>query len=308
MSWLGATGTNNPQAAVLCSSEYVPLNPVKPLYENGYTFNYLTLEHFMEKAHIHDGEIHIDRYAYDILLIDGRLRLDADIVKKIGHFVTQGGKMYRGSDFVGFMKKNVKLRSYFEGEAHGDLRTVHYTKSGCEFFLFVNEGETDINGHLITAISCAANDFDPFTGKINALVGEMTDGGFAYELELPAHTVKVIGFDPDSLPKLGKADEYSLLEIVSLAEGRMKFDHTPDENKTAVLSFVDIHDTAEITVNGEEAGRLIVRPYRCDITKFLHGGENEIEVKVTGSPANVYGKAVKTGFEGCTVRIYEKIK
>lgn len=305
MSWLGATGTNNPQAAVLCSSEYVPITSVKPLYEQGYTFNYLTLEDLMTKAHVHDGEIHIDRYEYDIVLIDGRLRLNTDIVKKIGQFVTEGGKMFRGTDFAGFMNKNVKKTSYFEGETHKNLRFTHYTKSGCEFFLFVNEGKEEIVGRFITDISCAAADFDPFTGKTSEMNAEMIDGGFAYAITIPAHSVKVIGMNPKALPNLGKIKKYTLMEIVSLSQGRMTFEYTPAENRMVKLSFTAIHDLAEVTVNGENAGRLMFMPYECDITQYLHDGKNEVAVEVIGSPANIYGKPVAVGFEGCTVRIYD---
>lgn len=305
MSWLGGAGTNNPHAAVLCSPEFVPSASVKSLYEQGYTFNYLTLEDFMERAHVHDGQIHIDRYLYDVLLIDGRLRLDAEIVKKIGQFVTEGGKMYRGSAFGEFMRKNVKKTSYFDGETHGNLRFTHYTKSGCPVFLFVNEGMDEITGRFITDLSCAAADFDPFTGKTSPITGEMVDGGFAYDLTVPAHSAKVIGMNPDALPTLGTPEKLTLAELTALSDGRMTFDYKPADNRVVRLSFTEIHDIAEITVNGENAGRLLFRPYECDITKFLHDGENEVSVAVTGSMANTYGKPVPVGFEGCTVRVYE---
>lgn len=306
MSWLGGAGTNNPHAAVLCSPEYTPVAPVRPLYEQGYTFNYLTLEDFMEKAHVHDGQIHIDRYLYDVVLIDGRLRLNADIVKKLGHFVTQGGKMYRGSAFGDYMSKNVKKTSYFEGETHGNLRFTHYTKSGCPVFLFVNEGMEEIRGRFVTDLSCAASDFDPFTGKTEPMTGEMVDGGFAYALTIPAHSAKVIGMNPDALPTLGSTAKMIQVELTALAEGRMTFDYKPTENRIVKLSFTGIHDIAEVTVNGEKAERLLFRPYECDITKYLQEGTNEVGVTMIGSLANRYGKPVPVGFEGCTVRVYEQ--
>ncbi len=306
MSWLGASGTNNPCAVVLCSSDYVPYTPVKPLYEQGYTFNYLTLEDFMEKAHIHDGEIHIDRYKYSLLLIDGRLRLNADIVLKIGKFITGGGVMYRGSDFIGAVKKNVKRGSYYEGDESGNIRFTNYTKSGCPFFLLVNEGATPSVGRLVTDIGCAAAEFDPFTGKTSPMCGEMIEGGFAYQIQIPPHSAKIIGMNPSALPHLGKNDAARLSEIVSLSRGRMTFDYKPAEGKTAKLMFDSIRDIADVTVNGEAAGRLIFMPYELDITDLLREGENTVSVKVTrGAPAEP-GKRTKAEFRGCTVRITEK--
>ena len=306
MSWLGAVGTNNPTAAVLCSDEYIPINPVAPLYENGYTFNYLSIEDFMEKAHVHDGKVRIDRYTYDTLLVDGRLRLDASIVTKIGQFTVEGGKLFHGSDFIGFMQKNLRRTSYFEGETGGKLRFIHYTKSGCPFFVMINEGNEKLTGALVTDIAAKAERFDPFTGKTSPLSAVMHDGGFAYPLTVGAHETIVIGMDPDSLPTLGEPEKVTLSEIVSLGDGRMTFDFTPEVGRHAVLSFTRIDEIADIAVNGRDAARMIFKPYEADITNLLHLGENTVEVSVTGSIANKYGKAVPAGFDGCTVRIYDK--
>ena len=306
MSWLSTAGTNNPHAALLCSSDHVPYIAVRPLYEQGYTFNYLTIEEFMDRAVVNNGKICIDRYEYDVLLIDGRQRLNPDIVKKIGHFVTQGGKMYRGSAFGDFMRKNVKKTSYFDGETQGKLRFAHYTKSGCDFFLLVNEGLETISGRLITDISCAAENFDPFTGETSPMYAELTEGGFAYAVTVPAHSVKVIGMNPKALPTIGTAKKQTVCELNALNAGRMKFDFKPAENRIVKLSFTEIHDIAEVRVNGEDAGRILFRPYEIDITKFVREGENEIEVEVTGSMANIYGNEVPVGVKGCTVRIYEE--
>lgn len=306
MSWLGASGTNNPVAAVLCSSDYVPYTPVKPLIEQGYTFNYLSLDDFMEKAHIHDGEIHIDRYKYSLLLIDGRLRLNADIVLKIGKFITGGGVMFRGSDFIGAVKKNVKRTTHFRCESGENIRFTHYTKSGCPFFLIVNEGITPVYGELVTDIGCAAAEFDPFSGKTTPITGEMADGGFAYSLRIPPHSAKVVGMNPGALPLLGERETERLSEIVALTKGRMTFDYKPAEGKRAVLMFDSVRDIADISVNGESAGRLIFMPYELDITDLLREGENTVSVKVTRGALPVNGKRTKAEFRGCTVRITEK--
>ena len=59
-------------------------------------------------------------------------------------------------------------------------------------------------------------------------------------------------------------------------------------------------------VNGEPAARLLFKPYECDITALLKDGENTVEVEMTPSMANTYGKPVPVGFDGAAVRIYEE--
>ena len=307
MSWLGSVGTNNPAAAVLCSDEYVPLDPVAPLYENGFTFNYLSIEDFMERAHIHDGTVRIDRYSYDTVLVDGRLRMDASIVKKLGQFTVEGGKLFHGADFLTFVRKNVRKSSYFEGETGGKLRSIHYTKSGCPFFVLINEGNDRIDGALVTDIPAKAYLFDPFDGSICEMTGEICDAGFSYRVSVGAHEAKVIGMDADALPLLGKPEERELKEIVSLCGDRMTFDFTPEVGRHASLSFTEINEIADISVNGEKTGRLIFKPYTLDITNHLHIGENTVGISLTGSIANRYGKPVPADYSGCTVRIYDRV-
>ncbi|MBQ8187710.1 MAG: hypothetical protein IJ037_12700 [Clostridia bacterium] len=306
MSWLNASGTNNPHCAVLCSPEYMPYTPVRELYQQGWTFNYLSLDDLMNKAAVEGDTIRMDRYIYDTILIDGRLRLNSSIVKKIGAFITSGGKMYRGSDFAGYMNKNGKKTTYFEGETGGNLRFTHITKSGTPFFLLINEGNDTITGRVITDLSGAAERFDPFTGKTEPMEALLADGGFAYPVTVHAHSAVVIGMNMGALPTIGEEKPAPrLTEIASLADGRMTFDYHPAEGRFAKLTFEAIHDIADVKVNGESAARLLFKPYECDITALLHDGENTVEVDVTPSMANTYGKPVKTGFDGAAVRIFE---
>ncbi len=292
MSWLNSSGTDNPVCAVLCTSEHVPYTPVKPLYEGGYTFNYLTVYDLMNKARISDGRICIDRYSYDILLIDSRLRLDAESVTKIGRFVTGGGRMYRGGDFASYLSKNVKKSTRFEGETGGNLRFTRITKSGCDFIVMINEGMERISGRLITDISCEADDFEPLSGKVTPIFCSLADDGFSYPIEVLPHSAKIIGMNPNALPRIGEQSECSLSEISALTEGRMTFDYRSGTGRRAVLCFADISRAADVFVNGEKAGRIIFMPYELDVTEYLRDGENKISVDTDK-------------FSGCTVRIYD---
>ena len=112
--------------------------------------------------------------------------------------------------------------------------------------------------------------------------------------------------NPNALPMIGEQPKERLSEIVSLTKGRMTFDYKPGEGKRAMLMFDSVRDIADISVNCENAGRLIFMPYELDITNLLTEGENTVSVKVTrGAPA-VNGKRTKAEFRGCTVRITEK--
>lgn len=290
MSWINTTGTNNPDACVLCSSDYVPRVPVEALYKNGYTFNYLTLDDFMSRARIDGGKISVDRYKYSVALIDQRLRISAEHVVKLGNFVTSGGLMYRGNDFGSFMERHVKKTSYFKGETYGNLRFLHLTKSGCPFFVLINEGARDIVGQLVTDLSCGGYLFDALSGDVSEMQCSICGGGFSYDVRVASHSSVVIGMDSGALPKIGKADERTLVEICALSPSRMTFDYSASCANRVVLTFESVRRTAVIRMNGKDAGRVIVRPYELDVTALAVDGSNSIEIDgdVTGASVRIY--------------------
>lgn len=306
LSWLNTNSINHPTAAVLCSPEHVPVKPVEPLYKKGYTFNYLTIDELMNHARVVDGTIRVDQYIYDMLLVDSRLPTSAAIVEKIGRCVVEGGLMHNGSNFIDYVEKHAHRTSYFEGEGTDNLRFVHLSKSGCPFFLLVNEGKTPISGVLVTDQSGAAANFDVFTGDTSPISAKMTERGFEYGIEVPPHSVKVIGIDPAGLANISGDEEApapALREIAAIGGRGGVFTCREDITK-AVLTFTDIHDIVDVRVNGRDAGRLMFMPYELDITEFVTVGENTIELDVTGSMANVYGNPVPVGVDGGAVRLF----
>lgn len=58
------------------------------------------------------------------------------------------------------------------------------------------------------------------------------------------------------------------------------------EGKRVALDLGELHDIAELEVNGEKAGVLWSPPYKMDITPYLHAGMNRIAVYVTNNWAN----------------------
>ncbi|MCL6524786.1 MAG: glycoside hydrolase [Thermoflavifilum sp.] len=53
-----------------------------------------------------------------------------------------------------------------------------------------------------------------------------------------------------------------------------------------MLGFHEIDFSARIFVNGHEAAILWAPPYRCDVTTYLHAGNNRLEIEVTNLAAN----------------------
>ncbi len=278
MSWLNSTGTHNPSAAVLCTADYVPTRSVCGIIEAGYSFSFLTLDDLMERCTVRDGKLCIDRYEYDVLLIDSRVRLDAASVTKIGRFVTEGGKMYRGGDFVQFLDKNVRRTSYFKGSHNAELYFTHITKGGVDFFVMSNSGNAWICGDFVTDIPCEANDFDPMTGAITALSASICDEGFRYPVRVAPHGAKIIGMNKNALPRLADEKIYKLREIASISPDRTSFEYRAETYTRAVLSIEDIDGAIDVSVNGKLVSRMMFKPYEADVTEYLTDGANEVEI------------------------------
>jgi hypothetical protein len=57
-------------------------------------------------------------------------------------------------------------------------------------------------------------------------------------------------------------------------------------NKRIILDLGELHDIAELEINGMKAGVLWMPPYHADITSYLKAGNNKISVLVTNNWAN----------------------
>jgi hypothetical protein len=53
--------------------------------------------------------------------------------------------------------------------------------------------------------------------------------------------------------------------------------------------------TAEVYINGKTIGKRVWKPFRFDITDYVQGGENVLEIRVKSSD---YNKKVLCGREG----------
>ena len=63
-----------------------------------------------------------------------------------------------------------------------------------------------------------------------------------------------------------------------------------DEAQNAVIEFSKLPDiVTKVSVNGKDAGKIMWKPYRLDISDFVKEGENEIEITLTGSLRNLLG-------------------
>ncbi|MFT4168248.1 MAG: glycosyl hydrolase [Dysgonomonas sp.] len=65
-----------------------------------------------------------------------------------------------------------------------------------------------------------------------------------------------------------------------------RFTLSPAKDRKYIISFDEIHDLAEVKVNGISCGIIWTKPYSLDITKALKDGANQIKITVANTWAN----------------------
>ncbi|HHV61666.1 MAG TPA: hypothetical protein GXX51_03370 [Firmicutes bacterium] len=76
------------------------------------------------------------------------------------------------------------------------------------------------------------------------------------------------------------------------------FEHGYDHGCELFLEFEDVRSTAEVTINGHKLPALVWPPYRVNISGAVRPGENEIEVRVTNTIANLLATPRPAGILG----------
>ncbi len=271
--WLNSINSNNPKAAVLCDDDYVPYKSCEVLLENGIEYNYLSLSDFMKKALIEGGKILIDRYEYNVLLIDGRVQLSAESVKKIGLFMTAGGKCYRNgfSEFIETVKDDI----CFDGDIK-NIRMRKINKSGCDFVSIYNFGQVERSFRMISKKSCRADLFDIVTGETESLSCRLTDSGFEYDIVIGPDEILVLGFDPDSLPDVRKENALKRRETISFSKNESRFSIDTEYRKVR-MTIYGCMTGAVLSVNDHEHV-IPLAPFSIDITSEIKPGENLIGI------------------------------
>lgn len=71
-----------------------------------------------------------------------------------------------------------------------------------------------------------------------------------------------------------------------------------------VLDLGDVRENAEVIVNGEYAGAAICAPFRINIGKYVHPGENTVSIRVRNLPAN---RIAQMDRDGVVWRIFKDV-
>ena len=320
MCYMLTDSVNQTGVAVLCKSDFLPSDAVKPLYENQIEFNYLEEELIKDgSCDIENGRIKIASQCYDTLVIADVSQIGRKIEKiaedgvRVVAYNPDGAKLSKNIISVPSFEKIPAClnRDFLTTPSCKDLRVSHIVKNGEHFYILVNEGEEAVTGDAEFFADGEISVFDAWSGR---------------ELSLPDNSISLgrresliicVGKNPSKKAVLHFRDSFSepereaelknwyidgeKTELGSWTENaRLKdfcgtvcyqteFDADLKDADRLILDMGNVAEQAEVYLNDVYVGYRLWAPYRLDITEYVKNGKNSLRIEVTNSLANRYG-------------------
>jgi len=173
MSWLMTDSFNQADIAILCEDDHLPWKVAKLLFENQLEFNYLQSSLLETDAcSIDDGKIKIANQEYSLVIIEDEKKLKPFKDEKLQAFINSGGvvieKPLGNDDFIAEIRSKTRNSISF-AKFCPNLRVSHVKKDNTDFFLFVNEGEDQIETEFTVSLAGKMEIWEAWNGTIQPI-------------------------------------------------------------------------------------------------------------------------------------------
>ncbi len=246
---LGVACKRHTGTAVLVDVGYIPFEGAAAMTAAGADFCFISKDQIFLRSTPNDGTLSIDKFTFDTLVIEPRVRLNAEEEEKLASF---GITTYRGSVFGDYAKKHLDV-SPFRRDNNRSFEIYETYKCGHRFILALNV--TDTPQKIVLPD-------DAHTGfKLDVASGEITPVCGAGYRVLPMEAA-VFAWDSDTKTEDNMAPAYTVREIIALKRGENEFDYVPTDGDRVSLE-IDSTEGEECTVllEGGEAFRIVCPPY-----------------------------------------------
>ncbi|MBR6806775.1 MAG: hypothetical protein IKM46_00190 [Clostridia bacterium] len=276
-STLGTSCKPDVSCAVLYDDGFIPFAGAKKLSGLGYQFNFLPVSQAMERGHSREGEFLVDKFVYNAVLIDPRVRLDVPHIKHIGEFAVHGGMMFRGGTFADFAKKHLEVTEEMRENAKSFLSYSTY-KSGILFRYFVNTSNVTTHILLSDLPEGAVYRFDSVTGDKTSL--QVIDEKLDLRV-LPGEDIVLVHNTAETGLEVKSADKLSEVHALKNGENTVNIRFGEGKRGTVELDSLNGH-FADLVVNGKSLERIVADPLRVDVTSMLCDGVNTFTITSDG--------------------------
>lgn len=291
LSTLGTSCMTDTSCLVLCDDGFIPFSGADKLRELGVQFNFTSVSQGQKKGRSNGGEFLIDKFRYTAMLVDQRVRLDSESVRHFGEFAAYGGKFYRGSQFGDFAKKHLGVDEF--GKECAKHLTVYSTlKCAHRFELYVNFTDETFTLRRPFLTCGRAYILDAVSGDKAELYCRVPAEEYEAVRLLPGECA-VLAWDTDVLPSIEVKKELVLREVHALKRGENQLFFSFVDGDRAVLEIDGIAGKSlDVSVNGTDLVRMLVKPYMAELTDTLVDGENVVSLNsseaVNGAVLRLY--------------------
>ena len=274
LGFIMTDSVNEARVCVLCRNGDLRVDRVRELYQNQVEFNYLPYLDFQANM-IRDGALVVGDNAYDYVYCDD-------------------DKAVQGVPEIGGVQ-DLPYRDLYTELPAPDLRVSRLKKDGVRMIFLTNEGNDAIDTPACIDGETALVAMDLWRGTYWKEPARACDGQTRFHLHLGVRESLLLLLDEagefEAAPPADK--HFADVDFSLIAEDTERFVKTyrgaltvSPVGSQSIWIRVQAEEMAECFVNGQFVGFSLWNPHEFDLTSYVHSGDNEVTVKITGNAAN----------------------
>ena len=274
ISYIMTDSANEARVAVMCENRDMRIDRVREFYENQVEFNYLPYADFHPDM-VQGNSLVVGNNVYTYVCCDDNERVPS--LQKIEGI------------------KDLGYRDIYTEKPCPTLRVSRIQKNGVRMIFLTNEGDTDIVTRASIDDATELIFIDLWTGCYWKQQCERYSGKTHFDLSMKYRESLLLILDCNGTvdAPLQNKKEYASVDFrmihhddtkyIKTYAGSLNADKVNNEN---LWISVDAEEMVECFVNGNFVGVSLWNRHEFNLASYLHSGENEILLRVTGNAAN----------------------
>ncbi len=295
ISYIMTDSRNTARVAVMCENRKMPTDEIKYLYQNQIEFNYVPYN-FVPAGAYRDGKLRIGNNVYEYVCNDYK-----GLFSELKQVESE---------------KDLAWRTVYTKDGVPDLRVSAIVKNGVKMWFLVNEGEEDIKTEIATEGTGTWIKADLWRDRWVRAMGRKEEEKNWLSLQLKRRESLLLLLDEEgsfaeTLP-MEKEKQYLSVSFRLVKHDTAlycKYYEGSYQGKGDDLYLaLRAEEMTECYVNGKLCGFSLWSPHEFYLSPYLKDGDNRIELRVTGSAANRFGKhQISYGLQSIDERIFSFI-
>ncbi|HEU5087143.1 MAG TPA: glycosyl hydrolase, partial [Roseiflexaceae bacterium] len=194
LCWLLSDGREVCDVAVLTEPNHAAWEAARVLYQNQIDFLYIDDEALAGATMAADGRLQLGPQLFRAVVCDPPRENSHPLLDR---FAAAGGVVLTNTPLEQLVEAlAARIGRDVDWPGAPDVRVLHYRKNKHDLYLFVNEGEHALDGHLSLGVAGALQLWDALNGSAQPWPGTTIDGRTHTQLRLERRQSLVLAVDP----------------------------------------------------------------------------------------------------------------